>query len=321
MIGEAVSNLHPPGLNPYNRLLAPGGSSGGEGSLLACHGSLIGIGTDQGGSIRIPAAFNNLFGLKPSHGRLSYKNMANSLSGKPVIPSVVGPMSTRIENLIHFTKAIIETDGWEVDPALVNIPWRTGILNNVRSLAGSGGLCFAVLANDEVQTPHPTISRGIQLAVDAAQRAGHKVIKWQPPSHSEGTDICWEILFAEGYDVHEALKLSGEPLLKGLEAVFGKDGPLPSMSLRDYYETILRFRKYQEAYAEYWESTRSLTGTGMARAQVKKGLPAERNHYQGRPVDGIIAPVAPHAAVRHDSYFGYSKLHKRGMWKPGQGPC
>lgn len=52
--------------NPLNPKFTPGGSTGGEGALLALHGSLIGMGTDIGGSIRIPSHMNGLWGLKPT---------------------------------------------------------------------------------------------------------------------------------------------------------------------------------------------------------------------------------------------------------------
>jgi amidase len=177
MIAESISNLHPPGLNPYNRLLSPGGSSSGEGSLVASHGSILGFGTDMGGSNRIPSAFNNLFGLKPSHGRFSYTGLASSLAGKPIVPSVAGPMSTTIENLMYVAKAIIETEAWRLDSAVIKMPWRSSILDRVRADAASGGLCFAVLPNDRVVKPHPAISRGVELAVNALQQAGRKVIE------------------------------------------------------------------------------------------------------------------------------------------------
>lgn len=52
--------------NPRNAAFTPGGSSGGEGAVLALHGSLVGFGTDIGGSVRIPSHINGLYGLKPS---------------------------------------------------------------------------------------------------------------------------------------------------------------------------------------------------------------------------------------------------------------
>jgi amidase len=53
-------------VNPRNPLFTPGGSTGGEGALLALHGSVLGFGTDIGGSIRVPQSINGLYGFKPS---------------------------------------------------------------------------------------------------------------------------------------------------------------------------------------------------------------------------------------------------------------
>jgi len=53
-------------VNPLNKAFTPGGSTGGEGALLALQGSMIGYGTDIGGSIRIPSHMNGLYGLKPT---------------------------------------------------------------------------------------------------------------------------------------------------------------------------------------------------------------------------------------------------------------
>jgi len=55
--------------NPYAPSQIPGGSSGGEAALLASDGSACGVGSDIGGSLRIPAHFSGCFGLKPSGGR------------------------------------------------------------------------------------------------------------------------------------------------------------------------------------------------------------------------------------------------------------
>lgn len=308
MLGEVVSNLYGRGLNPYNRLLSPGGSSGGEGSLLAAHGSIIGVGTDFGGSIRTPSAFSNLFGLKPSHGRFSYRGLANPIDVPSLVQPVLGPMSTEFDNLIHYTKAILETE--VVDPEVVKIPWRTSHFDQVQTLGASGGLCFAVLpkVGDGILKPHPPIARGMQLAVDAVQKAGHKVIEWKPPSHKDGYQLWVEGALATGFNIHDALNLSGEPLLEELVPIFGKE--LPTKSLSEYFELLSRFKKYQEDYAEYWESTRALTGTGESSFRSKPEKDVSTKQPQGRPVDGLILPVASHAAVRHSMFFRMCKSMK-----------
>jgi Asp-tRNA(Asn)/Glu-tRNA(Gln) amidotransferase A subunit family amidase len=67
---DSCNHLFGRTLNPLNRQLSAGGSSGGEGVLLSMRGSMIGFGTDVGGSIRIPAMCNGIYGFKPSVGRV-----------------------------------------------------------------------------------------------------------------------------------------------------------------------------------------------------------------------------------------------------------
>lgn len=73
MTYESTNLLYGTALNPWNKDRTPGGSSGGEGALIGSKCSLVGVGSDVGGSIRIPSEFNGVFGLKPSSHRLSFK--------------------------------------------------------------------------------------------------------------------------------------------------------------------------------------------------------------------------------------------------------
>uniref|UniRef100_A0AC34FKX3 Amidase domain-containing protein n=1 Tax=Panagrolaimus sp. ES5 TaxID=591445 RepID=A0AC34FKX3_9BILA len=86
--------------NPYDSRRTPGGSSGGEGALIASSGSIFGIGSDLAGSIRVPAAFNGIFGLKPSEGSISLKGHYPSFSkGYPVKMCYVGPLCRYAKDL------------------------------------------------------------------------------------------------------------------------------------------------------------------------------------------------------------------------------
>lgn len=79
-------------LNPFNRAVTAGGSSGGTAAAIAAGFAVCGLGTDTGGSIRVPAAYNGLVGLRPTHGRLSLDGVA------PLAPSTdtIGPIARSV---------------------------------------------------------------------------------------------------------------------------------------------------------------------------------------------------------------------------------
>lgn len=123
-MAESYNNIWGYTPNPYNSAYGAGGSSGGEGALIAMHGSPLGVGTDIGGSIRIPSAVNGIFGLKPSFGRFSMAGGRPSLAGQEAIKAVVGPMSPDLAGIELWTKTILASKPWERDPAVYNLPWR-----------------------------------------------------------------------------------------------------------------------------------------------------------------------------------------------------
>ena len=165
---ETMSNLWGRTLNPSNNLLSAGGSSGGEGALLACLGSPIGIGTDSGGSIRAPAAFNGLYALKPSPKRVSYLGCQNDTNGIVGIASALGPMETSIRDLNMICQALTDAEPWVKDSTVVEKPWM--------SVARPLKMTIGVMRWDEVVMPHPPIQRALRMAVNALRHAGHEGI-------------------------------------------------------------------------------------------------------------------------------------------------
>ena len=176
MSGETVNNIIGYAWNPKNRHLASGGSSGGEGALIGFKGSPLGFGTDIGGSIRIPAAFNGLYGIRPSAGRMPYEGMANSMDGQNSLLSVVGPISHSVASLRLAMKSLLSQQPWLYDPLVVEMPWRDSQEKEVLEIISSKGkLTFAVLKNDGIITPHPPVQRAIDMTVAALEKQGHKV--------------------------------------------------------------------------------------------------------------------------------------------------
>jgi Asp-tRNA(Asn)/Glu-tRNA(Gln) amidotransferase A subunit family amidase len=93
-------------LNPYNNSYYTGGSSGGVASVVGYGIVPFGIGSDGGGSVRIPSNYTGLYGLKPSHGRVSTAPMAASM--KSVV--VRGPLATSMADLELSYRVLAQPD-------------------------------------------------------------------------------------------------------------------------------------------------------------------------------------------------------------------
>lgn len=263
MAPDTFTNLYGQTVNSKNRLLSAGGSSGGESSLIGCGGGLIGLSTDIGGSIRIPACFNGLFALRGCTGRLPYCKVTNSAAYQPIVPSVIGPSAKDLTDLEYFVKTIIDSEPWLKDPKCPPIPWRTIDLPKQ--------LCFGILTNNGAITPHPPVQRALRLLKDKLEAAGHIVFEWKHPVPIKTImDNLNDIYVADGYK--EAQKLagdSGEPIIPQLMA-FTDD--LPVMNVSQHWEQARLKYETQQAYDSAWMATKEHTGTG-------------------RPMDAWISPV------------------------------
>lgn len=111
-------------LNPHHLLLTPGGSSGGEGASIGFKCAVLGIGTDIGGSVRCPAAFNNVYGLRTTALRNSTLGNYGVQGGQESIRGIVGPLGQSIDDLWLFEKTALDQGPWEIDTAMVPVPWR-----------------------------------------------------------------------------------------------------------------------------------------------------------------------------------------------------
>ncbi|KAL4810834.1 amidase signature domain-containing protein [Aspergillus unguis] len=293
MCGETINNIILYTQNPKNRLLSSGGSSGGEGALIALKGSPGGFGTDIGGSVRIPAVFNGLFGIRPSSGRMPYEGAANSMDGQSSILSVIGPLASTARSLQFLFKAVLSQQPWLHDPLVLELPWRSEVEEETRALVAQSAndpskLTFAVLKHDGVALPHPPIARAVEIVEQTLKRLGHKVIDWNPPSHKTATELAGTIYdFDGGADVQHHFELSGEGPAPQVIVANG----LPQKTAMEIAKTNIAKREYQKQYLDYWNSTSQLTGTG-------------------RPVDAVIAPAAPHASVIPTRYahVGYTAV-------------
>lgn len=121
---ESTNDVWGRSTNPHNSKYSPGGSTGGEGALLAFGGGRIGIGSDVAGSVRVPAHFSGIYSLRCSTGRWPKSGVDTSMPGQEGIPSVFSPMARTLEDLIYFSKSIISMKPWNYDHSVHPIEWR-----------------------------------------------------------------------------------------------------------------------------------------------------------------------------------------------------
>ena len=157
--GDSDNNVFGRTLNPRNKLLTAGGSTGGEGALLALRGSILGVGTDIGGSIRVPSVCNGLYGFRTSVGLVPHGGVRDlTPPGTDGVHSTAGPMATSLRDCSLFLKSILQADAWVYDSASISIPWI--------ELEPRHKLRIGVALDDGLFTPSPPVRRGLKRAVD-----------------------------------------------------------------------------------------------------------------------------------------------------------
>jgi fatty acid amide hydrolase len=181
--------------NPWNPERTPGGSSGGEAAIIAGGGSPLGLGSDIGGSIRIPAHFAGIAGLKPTAGRLSILGSHDQLlfPGMEAILDAPGPMARNVADL-SLAMSVLAAPGLELrDPAIPPVPWR-GPEN--RSMKG---LRVGFYTELEGHLPvSPAIRRAVEEAARALEAMGAIVERFAVPDPGEVVELYIALMSAGG---------------------------------------------------------------------------------------------------------------------------
>jgi len=172
--------------NPWNPARTPGGSSGGEGAIIAAGGSPLGIGTDIGGSVRIPAAFCGIAALKPTTGRLNDPGRFSVPFGQRAVISQYGPLARHVGDLALAMDILNGVDGAPPRP-----------LGDYRKV-DLGGVRIGYYTNDGTLAPSPAIARAVEAAADALRQRGATLVEWTPPDIGQVFALYYGILSADG---------------------------------------------------------------------------------------------------------------------------
>ncbi|KAI1123426.1 amidase signature domain-containing protein [Nemania abortiva] len=276
---ETRNNLYGVTVNPYNTTLTAGGSSGGEGALVGLRGSVLGIGTDIGGSIRSPAANNGVFGFKPTALRLPVSGWSATMAGSDHIVATIGPLSTSLEGVSLFIRTILQARPWLREPSLVPIPWKAeDELEKVRGRK----LKVGVIWDDKVVRPHPPIRAALsQFVAELRKNDEVEIVDWECWKH----DLAWEIIaklyFCDGAaEEKAAIDASGEPLLPMSKWIL-ENPHVRLHTIPTLWQAHEERQAYRTSYASLWNE---------------------------RDVDVILCPAGPGVAPKLETarYWGYT---------------
>jgi Asp-tRNA(Asn)/Glu-tRNA(Gln) amidotransferase A subunit family amidase len=214
MVPDGDSLTYGQTYNPFNLMRTPGGSSGkrtlycfyslrffcayigGECALIACRGSPLGIGSDLGGSIRIPAHFCGLFGFKPTPGRVSEKGVSMQLrwnfGGETNIGGTVGPLARCTDDLVLVMRSWLKPKMWHNDPAIAGQPWRE------ERYTESKKFTIGYYINDNYMPAAPSCIRAVEEAADTFRQLGHTLVPYKPFDVCEAVRLYVAIVGADG---------------------------------------------------------------------------------------------------------------------------
>ncbi|KAF4630115.1 hypothetical protein G7Y89_g8025 [Cudoniella acicularis] len=221
MTGDSDNNVFGRTLNPRNINLTAGGSTGGEGALIALRGSVLGVGTDIGGSIRVPSVCNGIYGFRPSVGLVPHGGVRDlTVPGTDGVHSTAGPMTTTIRDCSLFLKSL------------------------------NHGLRIGFVEDDGIYTPSPPVRRGLKKAVDLLRKSKEvDIIPVTLPDvkdHYQDLLSYWSLSGSDYY--YEQFARTGEPEVPSLKAL-----GLLSMretTLKGFFDLNVRREKAAKTYRD-----------------------------------------------------------------------
>lgn len=276
--------------NPWNLERAAGGSSGGEAAAIATGLTPAGIGTDVGGSIRLPAAFCGIAGIKPTAHRWSNQGSNSVVKGQEFVIAQTGPMARSVRDLVLMLQALDPVAQSSFDPKVAPIPF---------SHEGTRleGLRVGYYESDGFLEPSTAVQRAVREAKEVLELAGVTMVPYQPANVEPLIELYFAALSADGtktlIDVLgndrliETLRMTRgvaripRPLKKALASGLGLLG-------EDRVARLMRNLSEKDV-ATYWRLT----------AQRDRYVQQEWRAWCDAELDAMLCPIQLTPAVPH----------------------
>lgn len=215
--------------SPWDLNRTPGGSSGGEAAAIASGCSAGGVGSDGGGSIRVPAHFSGICGLKPTPGRVPATGHFPGSAGPFANLGVVGPMARTVADVQRIFEVVAGSDPG--DPCAAPVPLRRW------SDAEICKLRVGYFADHEFAPVTPETAAAVRKAAEALRAQGFEVVEWVPENLDRAWRLWWN-LFGRAGQMAFSPMLDGNddelsPMLRQFRAFVAKEGPLSATELLD----------------------------------------------------------------------------------------
>jgi aspartyl-tRNA(Asn)/glutamyl-tRNA(Gln) amidotransferase subunit A len=267
--------------NPWDTQRVPGGSSGGSAAAVAARMAAGALGTDTGGSVRTPAAFCGIVGLKPSYGRVSRSGLVAFGSSLDCI----GPMARTVEDVARLLQVIAGADPLDSTSMTDDVP---DYLASLRG--GVKGLRIGVPKEYFVEGIQPETAAAVRAAIQQLESLGAHILEISLPHTDYSLPVYYIIAPAEAsanlarYDgIRFGPKISKESMWDTYKATRGQ-GFGPEVKRRIMLGTYALSAGYYDAYYGKAQQVRTLIKQDFDRAFEQ--------------VDVIAAPVTPHTAFR-----------------------
>jgi amidase len=178
--------------NPYNTEFTSGGSSGGESALIGSQGSILGIGSDYGGSLRVPASFCGVYSFKPTSGRFPTAGHFPIMSGQDSIATVTGPLGKSVDDIAAMFKYVAQSEPWKLDSGCSKIIYEPFDLPKQRKYR------IGYVVSNKLFPSTPACERAVLETVKLLRDQGHEVFEYELPAAADSYRLTTCILSADG---------------------------------------------------------------------------------------------------------------------------